>query len=148
MGQIGNKFAIRDNPTVDAQFSAQYTAALAFISGWPKMDDFTKESILSRDPIVELASRFGVIEFEKDNSGLTPIDMTIALKNGKTLRTRVDEPKGSKNNPLTREELEIKFFDCLDHSIKTFTEDDRKNILDSINDIFQMDDINDLIKLF
>jgi 2-methylcitrate dehydratase PrpD len=148
MGQIGNKFTIRDNPTVDAQFSAQYTAALAFISGWPKMDDFTKERIFSQKPIVKLASRFEVVEFEKDNSGLTPVDMTIALKNGKTFQTRIDKPKGSKSNPLSQEELLLKFSDCLDHSIKTYSENDRGKILDSIDGLLLLDDINDLIKLF
>ncbi len=148
MGQIGNKFSIRDNPTVDAQFSAQYTAALAFFKGWPQIDDFTAKNIQKQKSIVELACRFTIIEFEKENSGMMPIVMEITLNNGEKFQTRIDEPKGSKNNPLTREELVKKFNDCLDHSVKTYTEDNRQKLLDSIDGMLLLDDINDLIKLF
>ena len=148
MGQIGNPFVIRDNPTVDAQFSAQYTAALAFVKGWPRMDDFTRERILEQKAILELALRFTVIEFEKDKSSVISVEMKVILKNGDRLQTRIDEPKGSRNNPLTREEQEVKFSDCLDHSIKTFSGADRKNILDSFANILELEDINELIRLF
>lgn len=148
MGQIGNPFAIRNNPTVDAQFSAQYTAALAFFKGWPRMDDFTSERILNQESIFELASRFMVIEFEKDKSSVIPVEMEIILKNGSRFQIRIDEPKGSRNNSLTKKELEYKFFDCLDHSIKSFSQIDRENILASFGSILELDDITDLVKLF
>ncbi len=148
MGQIGNPFVIRGNPTVDAQFSAQYTAALSFVNGWPRMRDFTSERILDQTEIVELASRLKTIEFEKDKSGLVPIDMEIRLKSGKTVRTRITEPKGSRNNPLTRDELEMKFSDCVDQSIKNFAEQDVKKILSAIHNSLNIEDICELIKMF
>ncbi len=148
IGQIGNPFAIRENPTVDAQFSAQYTAALAFIRGWPKMDDFSRENILERESVAALARCFQVVEFEKDKSSVIPVDMEVTLNNGDRYQVRIEEPKGSRGNPLTRQELEMKFNDCLDHSVKTISQSRRVDILRTFDDITDLEDISDLIGLF
>jgi 2-methylcitrate dehydratase PrpD len=147
MGQIGNRFTIRDNPTVDAQFSAQYTAALAFISGWPKMEDFKKENVLAKENIAQLASKFRVIEFEKDQSSLVPIEMNISYGTNKKAGIRISDPKGSRNNPLDREELIFKFNSCLDNSAKKYSVKDRENILRGIDDFLALEDINEFIQL-
>ncbi len=149
MGQIGNVFQIRKNPTVDAQFSAQYTAALTFINGGgPKLQDFEEINVMSRKEIIELASRFKVIEFEKSVSGLTPVKLHINLKTGKTLKIRIGDIKGSSTNPLTHEELILKFNDCLDNSIKKYSNKKRKNIIKAINNIMAIEDMSELIKIF
>ncbi len=148
MGQIGNPFVVRDNPTVDAQFSAQYTAALALISGRPRLEDFTRESILSREDVAALASRFQVYEFEKDQAGLVPIEMQIRLQDGRSVQTRVSAPKGSPQNPLDREELLFKFNNCLDNGAKTYTREDRDRIIAGIDRILELDDLTELLRLF
>ena len=148
MGQIGNPFVVRDNPTVDAQFSAQYTTALALISGWPRLEDFTKENVLSREDIVALASRFRVYQFEKDQAGLVPIEMRIRLKDGRNVHTRISEPKGSLKNPLDRKQRLFKFNNCLDNAAKTYTPEDRDRIITGIDNILELDDMNELLRLF
>ena len=147
MGQIGNPFVVRDNPKVDAQFSAQYTAALALINGRPRLEDFTKENVLSRKDIAELASRFKVYEFERDQPGLVPIEMGIRLKDGRNLHTRITEPKGNRQNPLDREELLFKFNNCLDKAAKTYTAEDRDRIVRGIDHILERDDMDELVRL-
>lgn len=147
MGQIGSNFTIRDNPTVDAQFSAQYTAALAFINGWPKMEDFTKETVLSRKDVTQLASKFKVIEFEKDQSSLVPIELNVSYGTDKKVNIRISDPKGSKNNPLNPEDLVFKFNNCLDNSVKEYSAKDRKKILKVVDDFADLEDINEFIKL-
>ncbi|MGI6225946.1 MAG: MmgE/PrpD family protein [Peptococcales bacterium] len=148
MGQIGNQFAIRDNPTVDAQFSAQYTASLAFIKGRPRLEDFNKEKVIQRKEISFLATKFKSIEYEKDKSGITPVRFEIKLKNGKELSTVIEHTKGSSENPLTEEELLFKFNDCLDNSIIEFDVDQREKILKAINNIEYAKDICEITCLF
>ncbi|MEQ8257505.1 MULTISPECIES: MmgE/PrpD family protein [Roseovarius] len=148
MGQIGHTFVIRDNPTVDAQFSAQYTAALAFTKGWPKIDDFEKIKILERKDVIGLAKRFSVEEFEMDAASVVPVEMEIVLKNGSSFQTRIAETKGSPGNPLTEEELNFKFRDCLFQSAKSFSSADCDRILSCLNKILEFDDITDVIELF
>ncbi|MCF7818034.1 MAG: MmgE/PrpD family protein [Kiritimatiellales bacterium] len=147
MGQIGNPFVARENPTVDAQFSAQYTAALAFVRGWPRLEDFTKENVLSRDEVALLASMFKVHEFEKDQPGLVPIEMRVCLKDGRSVHTRITTPKGSPQNPLDRDELILKFNNCLDNAAKPYDINDRERIVACIDHILELDDMNELIGL-
>ncbi|KJS83843.1 MAG: hypothetical protein JM58_12000 [Peptococcaceae bacterium BICA1-8] len=148
MGQIGNKFTIRDNPTVDAQFSAQYTASLVFIKGRPRIEDFKKENIIARKDITALVSRFKIIEFEKDKSGITPVRLNLKLRNGKELSVIVEKPKGSSDNPLTHEELVFKFNDCLDNSIREYAQEERQQILQAASSITLAVDVCEIIKLF
>lgn len=50
--QIGRPFEIRQSPTVDAQFSAAYTASLALNKGTPRLVDFEPNNIRSREDII------------------------------------------------------------------------------------------------
>lgn len=109
MGQIGQPFVIGSNPTVDAQFNAQYTAALSFMKGKPEIADFDGKTIVNRPDIIKLARKFSIEEFEKANKGLTPIEMQIVLKNKETYKTRIESAKGSVENPIDRPLLIKKF---------------------------------------
>lgn len=115
-GQIGRDFSIRGNPTVDAQFNAQYTSALTFLRGKPRLADFEEAKIVERKEIVEFSRRFRSVEFEKENSGLSPVEMELTLKNGKSMKKRIDYPTGSPEKPISREALLEKFRDNLGYS--------------------------------
>ena len=103
MGQIGNPFVVRDNPTVDAQFSAQYTAALAFTEGRPRLAHFQKNYVESNHALLALASKFKTVEFEKHLSSLVPIEMHIKLKGTRTIKLKIEHPKGSLAKPRNRQ---------------------------------------------
>lgn len=148
MGQIGNDFSIRDNPTVDAQFSAQYTASLVFVNGRPKLDDFKKENIITRKDIVALASRFKIIEYEKDKSGIIPVRLDLTLKDGRKLTTVIEKIKGSRDNPLSQEGLLFKFNDCLDNSVKEYSLEARQRIVLAASNIIHAKDICEIVELF
>jgi len=145
MGQIGSPFEIRTNPTVDAQFSAQYTAALAFIAGWPRVTDFEEDNIKSRKDIPRLASRFQVFEFEKDRSSIVPMEMRIFLEGQGELSVRIEEPKGSPQNPMSKEALSTKFNFCLDNAIKEYSQQERNRILLNLEAFTGIPDVADWI---
>ena len=147
MGQIGHPFQVRDNPTVDAQFSAPYTAALTFLKGRPGIRDFREETVRASKPIMELASRFKTVEFESHNSGLAPIEMALRLEGGREERIRIEHPKGSPDNPLARNELLTKFNDCLDNSVKTITGEQRVDTSRAIFNVLSFQDMSKLIDL-
>lgn len=147
IGQIGNPFKIRGNPTIDAQFSAQYTAALAFNRGWPRVSDFEKDNVLSRNDIQSLASRFSILQFEERLSGIIPVEMQITLCGGKQYDIRIDKIKGSHENPLSSDELSQKFNHCLDNSIRKFTQQEREKIIFTIDSFMESEDVTELIRL-
>lgn len=148
IGQIGNPFRIRENPTVDAQFSAQYTAALAFIKGRPKLGDFERESVISNKEVISLASIFEVIEFEKHSSSPVPVELKIKLKDNQNIGLRIEDPKGSQTNPLSQEDLTFKFNDCVDNSVKKYSPDQRKKIIAGLDNILNCQNMEQIISLF
>ena len=116
MTQIGAPFRLRGNPTVDAQFSGPYTAALAFLHGRPGLRDFEAETVRERGDVVELAGRFRAEEFEPDSSSLVPAEVEVTLRSGETRRVRAEAAKGSPAKPMSEAELAAKFEDCLANS--------------------------------
>ena len=111
------------------------------------MEDFMKENVLSKKNIAQLASRFRVVEFEKDQSGLVPIEMNISYGTNKKVNIRISDPKGSRKNPLDHEELIFKFNNCLDNSAKKYSVKDRGKILKGIDSFLELEDINEFIQL-
>jgi 2-methylcitrate dehydratase PrpD len=141
MAQIGQPFSVRNNPTVDAQFSAQYVAALTFIHGKPRISDFETQKIVSRQEVIQLARRFMPVEFEKETVEIGLAELEISLKNGQVIHTRIDNVKGSPANPLLPEEQESKFLDCLDSSGRKYSLVEKKHLLSIARAITDFDDI-------
>jgi 2-methylcitrate dehydratase PrpD len=147
MAQIGQPFSIRDNPTVDAQFSAQYVAALTFIYGKPRIADFNRDNVISRQGIIRLTSRFTPVEFEERTVEIGLAELTITMKNGQQLHSRIEKTKGSPLNPLSVEEQEVKFMDCLDNSGNTYSNKIKNSLLSTTRDIMNYDDVARFIDL-
>jgi len=116
MGQVGNPFELRDNPTVDAQFSAPYTAAYTLIYGPPGLDAFAAEQIRAAGDVIALARKFKAQSFEPDRSGLVPAEIEVELRDGQKHHVRLEQIKGSRDYPLTEPEKRRKFQDCAAHA--------------------------------
>ncbi|MDD5597465.1 MAG: MmgE/PrpD family protein [Victivallaceae bacterium] len=141
MGQIGKPFQIRGNPTVDAQFSAQYTAALALVTDKIRIDDFSAQSILSRKEIAIAAAEFEVVESFKDFPGLVPVKVMLKLKTGKRIGKQLEYPLGSPMNPMTQEQIQLKFHDCLSHAARRISPEIRNRMLETLYALKNKDDI-------
>jgi len=141
MAQIGQSFALRDNPTVDAQFSAQYVAALTFINGKPQIADFHAANVILRNDIIDLASRFTTVEFEIDTVEIGLAELAITMNDGQQFHSRIEKAKGSPLYPLSVEEQKFKFMDCLDNSGITFTKEIKQLLFNTARDINNYDDV-------
>jgi 2-methylcitrate dehydratase PrpD len=106
---------LADNPAPEhlyaAKFSVQYCVARALLGGALHLEDFTDERI--REPDVRaLMSR---IEVRLDPAldarypREFPADLSITLRDGRTVRELVGSPKGDPEAPLTPDELGAKF---------------------------------------
>ena len=144
MGQVGNRFKLRDNPTVDAQFSAQYTAAISFIKGKPALRDFEVEVVSSADNVIALAGRFKTVEFRQDTREMTPIEMKIKLTDGRVFKACIADALGSPTNPMSQEDALFKFNDCLDHCVKQYTPKQKEGLLKMTGNLLGIDDISKL----
>lgn len=144
MGQIGNPFTIRGNPTVDAQFSAQYTAALAFVNGGVTLKDFEPDRIIREKKITGLAGRFVTREFSRDSSTIVPVEMRVELKNGKSISCRIEHPLGSPENPISEEQLTGKLKDNLNYSAISEDKEKAEQVISILRSAAEAEDMAEI----
>ena len=115
-GQIGRPFVIRDEPTVDAQFSAAYASAIGLSGDRPQLTDFRADTIVRRRDRRSIASLVVCKPFMPESSGVTPVEMTVRMKDGRAYEERVDHASGSPERQMSADELFEKFVDCAGNS--------------------------------
>lgn len=95
----------------DAQFSMPYGAAVALVKGRASLDEYTPDLLADAtvrglmDRVICVRSAEMDQQFPKRWGAVVDIETV----DGRTLRARVDQPKGDPENPLSWAELEAKF---------------------------------------
>lgn len=102
----------RPNTGLEGKFSLQYCMAAALADGAPRLASFS-DAAVQRPALQALLRRMEMI-VEESNRGTTEgyAEVSVMTTDGRTLRQRVDEPRGSGSDPLTWQELIEKFRDC------------------------------------
>lgn len=97
-----------------AQFSGPFTVATALVGGGGlgvSLDDFTDKDV--RDPVkLDLASKVRCVpdnECDRIFPNQFPAVLRVRLESGEILETRVSHNRGGPQNPLSDEEMELKF---------------------------------------
>lgn len=111
-GQVGFPFSIRNNPTVDAQFSASYCTALALIKGSVSISDFYATHVGKNKVIQSLLSKIYTHKSFVKFSGIPPAKVQITTINNKKYAKTVSKILGSPERPLTEEDVQKKVEDC------------------------------------
>lgn len=102
---------------LEAKFCGEYVVATALLHGRVGLDDFT-DAAVRRPRVQELVARVDLGESARPSVGESEwtygfATVEVALADGRTLRERVDIPRGDARNPLSDDELAAKFTDCL-----------------------------------
>ncbi len=131
---------------VDAQFSMPYGAAVALIDRAAGLDQFAGESFRS-SRIKSLMGKVVLqkdIRIEKNFPEEWPARVSVHLTNGKQFEKYVRFPKGDPKNPLTWQELSVKF-----HSLATrvFPTAHCDRIVDSVKDMDSPAELRNVWKL-
>ncbi|HUN45989.1 MAG TPA: MmgE/PrpD family protein [Stellaceae bacterium] len=100
---------------MEARFSMQYCIAAALTGGQLQLSDF----ILSAIQRPEVRRLFPLITMETHPRGdaeapeaRKPAEITVRLKDGRVLHTKIQHARGTMFRPFSRAELEEKFRDC------------------------------------
>lgn len=138
---------LKPQTTVDAQFSMPYQAAIALIRGKVDVNAFTESSfkdpkVLSLVPKVEWTIDE---EFERRYPSSYSCAVTVAMDNGETFTSVVDNPKGDYRNPLTQGEIENKFIGLA--NIEIADGNKIRDIIAFVRDIEKAVDMNRLFSL-
>jgi 2-methylcitrate dehydratase PrpD len=130
---------------LEGKFCMGYIVARAMIDGRVSLGAFTDSAV--RDPrILELAARVEMtLDDElRDSAGNRPCKISIRLKGGQNFSRTVGHAKGSREVPLSPQELRSKFTECARRRI------DDKSIeaaLQQVERLEALDDIRPLCQL-
>lgn len=144
---VGQSFKIRQNPQVDAQFSAQWTSAFTLLNGPPQVRDFEPERVVSNKEIQDLAGLIKVHIWQGDenipnnNAPFRLSRVAVKLKDGRSSDVTHEKVKGSPDWPLSVEERRAKFFASADNAALPL---ERTRVEKAFNDLEQLQELDDL----
>jgi 2-methylcitrate dehydratase PrpD len=131
---------------VQAQFSLPYTVAAAIVRDRVSFEEFLPES-LSDSSIREVMEKVEVVhdpELDPAFPRSWPARVKLGTRDGKHLENRVDFPRGDVNNPLSWNELVIRF---KEHSKEIFDPTLQDGIVETLQRIQELKDMKKLTDL-
>ncbi len=143
---IAKDLVSNPNPTTsyEAKFSLPFCLASALMHNKLVLDSFASKTLY--DPHVRELMALCSVEDDPEMDALYPSKwpsiLEITLKNGDTLKSRTDFPKGDPENPASAEELELKFKRL---AAMRWSED---SVETSMNWLYNLEDIKDMSTLF
>ena len=149
-GLVGHPFKIGENPVVDAQFNVRYAVANAIVRGRPTLEHFTEKYI--RNPqVLDLVGRVETIRDDTPKYNQPPYhngaEVTVVLRDGRTLSRYVKSWKGHFTDPLTMEDIAAKFFQNLEYASEWFDGGNGPQIADFVTNLEKVEDVTRLVDL-
>ncbi len=134
----------RPKSAYEGKFSIPYCIAAALLSGKVLLGDFAEEKV--SDPEAQaLLSKVEFLhpgEYNEDPMSLAQ-EVVLKLSNGAEYSCRVDTPKGDPQNPMTEDELSMKFKDCARMSLPQI---EIEKVLEMLGKLESLDNISELMK--
>ena len=135
---------------VEAQFSLPYTAAASWIDGPLGMKHFTDEGLQRKD-ILDLALKvqpYVDAEIDREWSRFVPpARVTIRFRDGRTVETRVNYPKGHPKNVMTEAEFTAKTMDCATYVARPLAADTAARLTATVGKLDTLADIAELVRI-
>jgi 2-methylcitrate dehydratase len=129
-----------------ADHSIPYCLAIGLMEGDVGPDQFAHEQW--KDPrVLDLIARIKVTEdpeLDKLYPGARPADLEICTTSGQAYQNRVDYPRGDPNNPMSEEEVQLKFRKLARPLMR---EKRIQKIIDTVGRIEQVEDVCQLTGL-
>lgn len=126
--------------SIVAKFSIPFTIAIALASGWVRLADFTPEAIRDSE-VLKLAQKV-VIEVDSD---IGRVD--IRTNDGKVYSSQTEYPLGFPQKPLTTEQIEAKFTECMQYSARPLKPQAAAEVLGLIRRLDEVKDVSRIVKL-
>lgn len=137
---------IHPRPTtgLEGKFSMQYCMAAALLDGSPVLDTFSDQAV-RRPEAQALLRRVELVQAaEPAEPGRGWAEVAVTLKDGTTVRTRVDQPRGGPDRPLTWDELAAKYRDC---AVRVIGSEATEVSLRLIGELERLSAVSDLTRL-
>jgi len=108
---LGDPAKYRPKSKETADHSLPYSMAVGLLDGMVTPLQFKQERIddPALEPVMDMVKVVANEEFEKLFPEYQPSRVTVTLKDGSSFAKRVDVPKGDARDPMTEEEIAVKF---------------------------------------
>ena len=108
---LGDPHKYRPDSKETADHSLPYCMAVGLVDGMVTPLQFKEERVLDKSliPVMDKVKVVANTEFEALFPKFQPSRVTITTSSGKSFSTRVDVPKGDPRDPMTAEEIGVKF---------------------------------------
>lgn len=108
---LGDPHKYRPDSRETADHSLPYCMAVGLVDGMVTPLQFREERVLDKSliPVMDMVKVVANEEFESLFPKFQPSRVTITTKAGKSFAKRVDVPKGDPRDPMTEEEIGVKF---------------------------------------
>jgi 2-methylcitrate dehydratase PrpD len=105
---------VRPNTALEAKFSLQFQMAIGVLDRAAGLAQFTDEQVRKPRTREMIERVFVHVDPEIEALGFNEMRMAvdITLKDGRKLSGRADKAKGHPKNPMSREDVRVKFMDC------------------------------------
>ncbi|MFH1087336.1 MAG: MmgE/PrpD family protein [Chloroflexota bacterium] len=125
---------------ISAKFSIPFTVAVAIARQWVSLADFTPEGLRNAE-VLELAGRV------EPQVGPDVGRVEIRTRDGKRYSEKVAYPLGFPENPLSNQQIEAKFRECLSFSASPLPEGTADRVIGLVGKLEELEDVRDIIKL-
>ena len=144
---VGHPFEIGDNPRVDAQFSARYCVANAWLRGRSTLAQFEPQAVL--DPALRAwARRVDVVAVPAMASRHhTAVDLEVRLADGRVLQAGLEVAPGFPGNPLSDAAHVERFAACIDYAGPQWSAARGRGLLEAAMAVETLGDVRQLITL-
>lgn len=130
-----------------ARLSFQYSGALALAGGQIGLNDFTSEA-LAREDVAALARKIDVVEDGQLNpAAFTPQKLTLRLVSGETREFFTERLFGSPADPLSAEQNEAKFRECIAFGFNAPKAEIGTAIIAAVADLERLEDAGRISRL-
>ena len=131
---------------LQGKFSMPYLLARAIIDGRLFLDAFT-DSAVRDENVLRLAERVQMRldpDLQPTALGSRPCKVTIRLRDGRSFSRQIDYAKGSRETPMTVEELKLKFVGCARQALD---DSSIERIIEDVEHLETLQDIRPLCRL-
>jgi 2-methylcitrate dehydratase PrpD len=116
---LGQPFEIREDPQVDAQFSAAYSTALGLVHRKAGLEQYRADNVVSDKAVLDLAQRTKVCEIPNSRGLRTHEshhEVRVWTRDGRELSRSVQLVHGQWLDPFTMEETADKLRECTQYA--------------------------------
>ncbi len=137
----------RPETVPDSQWSIPYTVAAALVKRKIGISDFTPRAIKDAAVLRMAAKVNPKILPELTRRQVEPAIVEITTHDEKVYTRRVEQRKGSVDNPMTLNELVAKFRDCLSNGRKAIPKQHIEGVIRLVGRLEQVDDVGLIIEM-